>query len=923
MTGQTPAPDSPHLRALRDLNDLDLGALAADAGVDLVKAPLRQISAFLDAVRESGPTWDGDLRTAADGIRAKYPQRGRLSGWGAEAHFRETMANLAHLGAAVRAQLGAMAPADPIALAVLHASGGHVDTAEAARDFFATYDQTVEKARAQRLELEAWERIASSWAARPYQEVASGLPDTGGAKRSRIEAKLREHWRVADLERQLASAKRVAADRDARRADEVLDATATARSERAEAVRARMVAEEALRDAQRELGGWRKIAEDAVRSADGFTGEGNSPDRLDHATLRERLAGLVRARAAALAGPGAESLQKWRTLARDLLGSPATQSDADMRIALRVYVDGLIQGSAEASDRLQSTSAELAKVRAGTEQEVKDLAREAEALRSELARWRDSAGKVRRILRTPENASIYDHAAAVRLAADAQAAAVPEGSVVILAEEAAELTALRTAVGLPGKVNLRHLREHVEAGWRQDAKGVEIDRTYGPRTRRTIPDGADDLPPPVVERQGDEVRWSIAFPADPPLVYVFSLAEAEQLRADLAKALDPAAEGTIAPVADGRTRQPIPAVAAPRQISPVGYVVLHHGPVELRNGYAVPRRLSDPELEALAADGSAARFLDPRHFRAAQQPDVLAPLRQPGVLGRSLANLASPERIVAMVLERVAADRREIDRLRASNARLAAISGSAPGKGKAKRIAELEAHLAKLQRIDRDLGRTTVVHVPTPAAQRAAVNALSACASQAWAIGGISAASAEPVARQEAIRATFAAIADLADDADKAAGGVRAPMSSPLARLRNALAELRAKAATAATAEQLAAEVRRLGEINGAHASTASRAASAEASERKWREWGGGVLGGYPHAGGDEGMRRALGERLAKALADRQASRRGAEQALEVSLRHEHAAQVHARRNAELEDRLRQVKELSSQILDFARHAAR
>lgn len=881
MTGQTTTPDSTHLRTLRNLNDLDLGSLAADAGVDLVKAPQGQIAAFLDAIREPGHTHEGDLRTAAEGIRAKYPQRGRLSGWGAEANLREAMANLAHLGAAVRAQLAA----PDVAL---------------------------------RGEVEAWERLGSTWAPRPYQEIiASPGKQTGADMRQRLEVKLREHWRVADLTSKLEAAKRVAEDRTARRADEVRDATATARTERDDAVRARMVAEEALREAQRELGGWRKIAEDALRAGAGDSMAG-LPARLDHATLRERLAGLVQARAAALAGPGAESLDRWRKLGRDLLGGPLAgpngPTDAELRVAVRAHVNALVEGSAAASDRLQSTSAELAKVRAGTEQEVKDLAREISTVRAELKRWQDMVRRVRATLRTPDGASIFDHAAAVRLAADEQAAAVPEGSVVITAEEAAELTALRTAVGLPGKVNLRHLREHVEAGWHRLASFDAQARQLG-----GLPDAEKGIPQPRVVRNGERVDVAFRFPAHGgELELAFDLAEAEQLLADRATALYPGAilarpKTVEAPIP---VRQPIPAVAVPRQISPVGYVVLHHGPVELRNGYAVPRRLSDAELEALAADGSAAHFLDPRHYRAAQQPDVLAPLRQPGVLGRSLANLASPERIVAMVLERVAADRREIDRLRASNVRLAAISGSPAGKGKAKRIAQLEATIELM----RKQGRATGAHVPTPAAQRAAVNALSACASQAWAIGGISAASVEPAARGEAIRATFEAVADLADLADEAAGSVRAPMSSPLARLRNALASLRAKAATA---EQLAAEVRRLGEINGAHASTASRAVSAEASERKWREWGADVLGGYPHVGGDEGMRRALGERLAKALADRKASRLGAEQALEVSLRHEHAAQQHARRNAELEDRLRQVKELSSQILDFARHAAR
>ena len=888
MTGQTPAPDSPHLRALRNLNDLDLGALAADAGVDLVKAPAGQIGAFLDAIRESGPGWEGDLREAAERLLATHPKRGRLAGWGADVNVRETLLNLAHLGGAVRVAIDALIP-DP-GLERLRALAA--------------------EAKRQADELAAWDSLGQMWAPRHYLEAANGK-DTAAEQRKRLAVKLGEHWRVADLSRQLAAERRISADRLARRNDEVREATLAAGQER-DAARAE------LREAQRELGGWRRIAEDAIRRADGFVGEGNAPERLDHAGLRERTAGLIKDRAA---DASAEQLGKWRALGRRLLGAPENRADVDLRDGLRAYVAELIEGSAAASDRLQSTAAELAKVRAGTEQEVKDLAGEVAAhdlrasnLRAELDRWQDMGRKVRNILRTPENESIFTHAAAVRLAADSQAAAVPEGSVVITAEEAAELTAMRVSVGLPGAVNVRHLREHVEAGWLRDAKGVEIDRTYGPRTRRTIPDGADGLPPPTVSRVGDEVRVTHTWPTDPDLVFYYDLAEAEQLLADLATALYPDAlmarsRPAVAAV-DCRVRQPIPAVAlpAPEQISPVGYAVQYPGPVTFEAGHARPRILSDAELQALAAEGPIARLA-----RAKPEPDALAPLRQPGVLGRSLANLASPARIVAMVLERVSADRREIDRLRASNARLAAISGSPAGKGKAKRIAQLEAVIEQL----RKQGATT-----TPQQMRGsrALVALSACASQAWAIGGISASTSEPAARQEAIRATFAAIADLADDADKAAGAVRAPHSSPLARLRNALADLRAKAATA---EQLAAEVRRLGGINGAHASSASRATSAEASERKWREWAGLALGGYAHAGGDEGLRRAIGERLGRALADRDASRRGAEQALEVSLRHEQAAQAHARRNAELEDRLRQVKDLSGQILDFARHAAR
>ena len=78
---------------------------------------------------------------------------------------------------------------------------------------------------------------------------------------------------------------------------------------------------------------------------------------------------------------------------------------------------------------------------------------------------------------------------------------------------------------------------------------------------------------------------------------------------------------------------------------------------------------------------------------------LLAPLRPAGVLGRGELSEAAPARVIELVLERVRADRREIERLRAANAEhVARLASGTSGAGKRKRIAALEAEVERLKR---------------------------------------------------------------------------------------------------------------------------------------------------------------------------------------------------------------------------------
>lgn len=107
MPGMTedarPIPE-PLARELRALNDLELGAVIADLGVDPLKPPGAKLRAALASIAEDGPDW-GTWPTAAEhaaALLAKEPRRGRIAGGGAADHARATWEGLARLGAAAR-----------------------------------------------------------------------------------------------------------------------------------------------------------------------------------------------------------------------------------------------------------------------------------------------------------------------------------------------------------------------------------------------------------------------------------------------------------------------------------------------------------------------------------------------------------------------------------------------------------------------------------------------------------------------------------------------------------------------------------------------------------------------------------------------------------------------------------------------------
>lgn len=66
--------------------------------------------------------------------------------------------------------------------------------------------------------------------------------------------------------------------------------------------------------------------------------------------------------------------------------------------------------------------------------------------------------------------------------------------------------------------------------------------------------------------------------------------------------------------------------------------------------------------------------------------EVLAPLRAPGLLAVGASDKATPERVVALAVERIASQAKEIERLREVNAKVLASVGSAPGSGLRKRL---------------------------------------------------------------------------------------------------------------------------------------------------------------------------------------------------------------------------------------------
>lgn len=80
---------------------------------------------------------------------------------------------------------------------------------------------------------------------------------------------------------------------------------------------------------------------------------------------------------------------------------------------------------------------------------------------------------------------------------------------------------------------------------------------------------------------------------------------------------------------------------------------------------------------------------------------VLDPLRARGLLSVGPSDKATPERLVALAVERLAQQAKEIERLREVNAKVLATVESAPGSGLRKRLkAAQEAQVAAEQRHD-------------------------------------------------------------------------------------------------------------------------------------------------------------------------------------------------------------------------------
>lgn len=144
MPGMTedarPIPE-PLARELRALNDLELGAVIADLGVDPLKPPGAKLRGALASIAEDAdPWWEGSLAGHAVDCLAKEPRRGRIAGGGAVDHARATWEGLASLGAAARAALPDPDLAPLLvghALAVYHAGPGGVPDLVARVDRFA------------------------------------------------------------------------------------------------------------------------------------------------------------------------------------------------------------------------------------------------------------------------------------------------------------------------------------------------------------------------------------------------------------------------------------------------------------------------------------------------------------------------------------------------------------------------------------------------------------------------------------------------------------------------------------------------------------------------------------------------------------------------------------------------------------------
>ena len=219
------------------------------------------------------------------------------------------------------------------------------------------------------------------------------------------------------------------------------------------------------------------------------------------------------------------------------------------------------------------------------------------------------------------------------------------------------------------------VREASGAGENDDLRAVVANLRQ--EAALALPSRLSGLPQPVVATTDDDrIRVEIRH-GDVGLEYLYDRPEAARLVHDLSLA--------VARLTPGGPRLGVN--ADPGEGATLGVCVEIAGEV-LHLSPAL--RMEGPQLEALVRELTAA--LPPVKHAGEHLEPLLAPLRPAGVLGRGELTEATPARVVELVLERVRADKREIERLRAANAEhVARLASGTSGAGKRKRIAALEA----------------------------------------------------------------------------------------------------------------------------------------------------------------------------------------------------------------------------------------
>ncbi len=292
------------------------------------------------------------------------------------------------------------------------------------------------------------------------------------------------------------------------------------------------------------------------------------------------------------------------------------------------------------------------------------------------------------------------------------------------------------------------VREASGAGENDDLRAVVA--SLRAEAAHALPSRMSGLPQPAVAvTDDDRIRVEIRH-GDVGLQYLYDRHEAARLVHDLSLA--------VARLTPGGPRLGVN--ADPGEGATLGICVEIAGEVL---HLSPSLHMEGPQLEALVRELTAA--LPPVKHAGEHLEPLLAPLRPAGVLGRGALTEATPARVIQLVLERVNADRREIERLRKANAGHAdRAAWGADGKGKRKQIAELKARHA---------------------AQRETIKAYQDAA-KAVAAAAESAGLLVPAVGSPSPSAAVAAAQDLAALAKRAAG-----LEELLTREREALAEAR------------------------------------------------------------------------------------------------------------------------------------